>query len=797
MDPDMDRRASRRMKSPLIERRPPAIRRESPMMSNRGPISRNDPYDYPPSRPKLERETHGAYKILCVGNLNNKINDNAIRDNLHREFSRFGDVLVKVCHDDNERFAYIYFRSYEEAREAKHAKSRLILFDKVLEIEPIYDRTLPSSQSSRRRSLTPDYGGPPQLGPPTNQRTSNLRSSGPILMSHSPPPHQPNRRPPPMGSGHQSTTALMLKPHHHNPNYQRNYNPMNNHHQPDHHSNNYSNAGPQRMNHNMHPNNNNHMRNDYHNNNNHHSNPNHHNPNHHGNQSIHHPNHHMRPQQRESKKDKFPNYLHHIPPEEDEKATRTLFVGNLEPTISDQDLKRIFEKYGSVEDIDVKRPQPGQGNAYAFIKFLNLDMAHRCKVEMSGQYIGKFQCKIGYGKCTPTTRIWVGGLGSWTSLSHLEREFDRFGAIRKIDFVKGDNHAYIQYDSIDAAQAACQDMRGFPLGGPERRLRVDFADPEPYNYTADGRPADPNAPFPATGVTEEDGSTPLDSNNSTLPKNGDSSSATSFNQRFNNNNGNNSTNNNNQSESGAPYLNTNEEWPEDSDELSTGNQIGTATSPRAKRPRISDGSDVTSVAKKVRPALEDVESTVMISENVSTVPELIKCCAIVWNGGLILKSMVFPSRMFLCSGDVALIDQLMKDPVNEIPVLRITQRLRLDPVRLEDVSRRMSTAGVFGHCMLLTTAGSNSMQFNTGGEDGSQVQARPLRYLVSYLKQKEAAGVVSLNTTKDGKEVQGVLYVFPPCDYATDLLKKQAPNLVTDSSKDTKEEYLVIIVVKG
>ena len=66
----------------------------------------------------------------------------------------------------------------------------------------------------------------------------------------------------------------------------------------------------------------------------------------------------MRPQQRESKKDKFPNYLHHIPPEDDDKATRTLFVGNLEPTISDQDLKRIFEKYGSVEDIDVKRPQP-------------------------------------------------------------------------------------------------------------------------------------------------------------------------------------------------------------------------------------------------------------------------------------------------------------------------------------------------------------------------------------------------------------------------------------------------------
>lgn len=201
---------------------------------------------------------------------------------------------------------------------------------------------------------------------------------------------------------------------------------------------------------------------------------------------------------RESKKEKFPNYLHHIPPEDDDKATRTLFVGNLEVTISEPDLRRIFERYGVVEDIDVKRPPPGQGNAYAFIKFLNLDMAHRAKVEMSGQYIGKFQCKIGYGKATPTPRIWVGGLGSWTSLSQLEREFDRFGSIRKIDFVKGNTHAYLQFDSIDAATAACQEMRGHALGGPDKRLRVDFADPSPYSRDPSSDYSSPTRPVTTT-----------------------------------------------------------------------------------------------------------------------------------------------------------------------------------------------------------------------------------------------------------------------------------------------------------
>lgn len=197
----------------------------------------------------------------------------------------------------------------------------------------------------------------------------------------------------------------------------------------------------------------------------------------------------LQQQQRESKKDKFPNYLHHIPPEDDDKATRTLFVGNLEVTITEPDLRRIFERYGVLEDIDVKRPMPGQGNAYAFIKFQNLDMAHRSKVEMSGQHIGKFQCKIGYGKATPSTRIWVGGLGPWTNVAQLDKEFDRFGAIRKIDYAPGGTHAYIQYDTVDAAQAACAAMRGYPLGGSDKRLRIDYAEPGNLGESTSPKPA--------------------------------------------------------------------------------------------------------------------------------------------------------------------------------------------------------------------------------------------------------------------------------------------------------------------
>ncbi|KAI1294960.1 putative RNA-binding protein 15B [Halotydeus destructor] len=784
----------RAMKSP--DRRRP--REGSPV--GRGQPTR-DPYDdYPPPR---EQRQSMPYKILCVANLNSKVSDSSIRDALMREFSRFGEVSVKVCHDANERFAYIYFRSYEEAREARHAKARLILFDKAVEIDPIYER-LPA----RRRSITPDYGPPPPR---------NMRGPSPVRNRAPPPPPQHSmragtREPPPMYSNRDSRS---------HPEMHREVRDYNSHPP----------TGPSNSSNNS-------------NNSNNANNPN---------------------QRRESKKEKFPNYLHHVAPEEDDKATRTLFVGNLEVTITDADLRRIFERYGVVEDIDVKRPPPGQGNAYAFIKLLNLDMAHRAKVEMSGQYIGKFQCKIGYGKATPTTRIWVGGLGPWTSLSHLEREFDRFGAIRKIDFVKGDNHAYIQYDSIDAAQAACQEMRGFPLGGQDKRLRVDFADPGPYSSTNVESPshaptkAASDDPYYNTANRREraggdgpeeswprDASPPpprfhrdrasadydaYDKNHVPRPAraasdyaSGDRDSVRSGEHKRTAERG----GERGSGEFAGSYVRGGERdrgWYEDREASPNGTDRRAGAKRSGKTPEVDDVerkkgrrspySDAGAAAvvgdralspKRHRtagearrsPSFEEPdERTVVITDGVTSIPELVKCCPQAWNGGLILKNNAFAAKMLMCSGDFNLVDLMMKPSGQEVPMLRITQRLRLDPAKLEDVSRRMTTAGPQGYSMLLTTAGANSAAIAAGtGEDGGSVQQRPLKNLVTYLKQKEAAGVISLNggPGKDGKDQLGVLYAFPPCVFAADLLKRVAPKFTPDSSK---EDYLVVVVVRG
>ena len=73
-----------------------------------------------------------------------------------------------------------------------------------------------------------------------------------------------------------------------------------------------------------------------------------------------------------------------------------------------------------------------------------------------------------------------------------------------------------------------------------------------------------------------------------------------------------------------------------------------------------------------------------------------------------------------------------------------------------------------------------------------QVQSRPLRNLVSYLKQKEAAGVISLHNRET--DTSGVLYCFPPCAFSTDLLRRVAANLTDEGAKD---DHLVVVVVRG
>lgn len=47
--------------------------------------------------------------------------------------------------------------------------------------------------------------------------------------------------------------------------------------------------------------------------------------------------------------------------------------------------------------VDLKVPQSSSKRAYCFIQYENMDMAYEARRAMDGHFIGKADCKIGYG----------------------------------------------------------------------------------------------------------------------------------------------------------------------------------------------------------------------------------------------------------------------------------------------------------------------------------------------------------------------------------------------------------------
>ncbi|KAA0711704.1 Msx2-interacting protein SMART/HDAC1-associated repressor protein SPEN -like protein [Triplophysa tibetana] len=151
------------------------------------------------------------------------------------------------------------------------------------------------------------------------------------------------------------------------------------------------------------------------------------------------------------------------------KATRTLFIGNLEKTTNYQQLLDVFQRFGEIVDIDIKRvngvPQ------YAFVQYS--DIASVCKAikKMDGEYLGSNRLKchvmlqLGFGKSMPTACVWLDGLTSNITEQYLTRHFCRYGPVVKAVFDRLKGMALILYNNADFAQAAVRETKGWKIGG--------------------------------------------------------------------------------------------------------------------------------------------------------------------------------------------------------------------------------------------------------------------------------------------------------------------------------------------
>lgn len=155
------------------------------------------------------------------------------------------------------------------------------------------------------------------------------------------------------------------------------------------------------------------------------------------------------------------------------KATRTLFIGNLEKDISASELRKYFDSFGEIIDIDIKK----QGlTAYAFCQYSNIVSVVKAMRKMDGEHLGNNRIKLGFGKSMHTNCVWIDGVADGVSESYLISQFSRFGPVEGVTIDRERKLALITFEQNQNAQLAVKEMRGTSLRN--RKIQIDFASRE-------------------------------------------------------------------------------------------------------------------------------------------------------------------------------------------------------------------------------------------------------------------------------------------------------------------------------
>ncbi|XP_075238533.1 spen family transcriptional repressor split ends isoform X2 [Lycorma delicatula] len=156
------------------------------------------------------------------------------------------------------------------------------------------------------------------------------------------------------------------------------------------------------------------------------------------------------------------------------KATRTLFIGNLEKDITAPELRKHFDQFGEIIEIDIKKQ--GTSSSYAFCQYCDIGSVVRAMRTLDGEHLGNNRIKLGFGKSMHTNCVWVDGVAETVPEKYLILQFSQFGPVSQVAIDRVRGHALVFYEQIAFAQAAVKEMRGVTLRG--RKLQVDFASRE-------------------------------------------------------------------------------------------------------------------------------------------------------------------------------------------------------------------------------------------------------------------------------------------------------------------------------
>ncbi|KAJ7958128.1 Polyadenylate-binding protein [Quillaja saponaria] len=108
-------------------------------------------------------------------------------------------------------------------------------------------------------------------------------------------------------------------------------------------------------------------------------------------------------------------------PDADSKNT-TIFVGGLDPNVTDEDLRQPFSQYGEI--VSVKIPV---GKGCGFVQFANRNIAEEALQKLNGTVIGKQTVRLSWGRNPANKQFRVDYGNQWSGAYYGGQVYDGYG----------------------------------------------------------------------------------------------------------------------------------------------------------------------------------------------------------------------------------------------------------------------------------------------------------------------------------------------------------------------------------
>ncbi|KNC99989.1 uncharacterized protein SPPG_04340 [Spizellomyces punctatus DAOM BR117] len=164
-----------------------------------------------------------------------------------------------------------------------------------------------------------------------------------------------------------------------------------------------------------------------------------------------------------------PTRLHHEHAHPHQIPTRSLWIGNIDPTLSPSDLLTLFSPFGPIESLRILPDKE-----CAFVNYVRVEDAIRARDEMQGGRVGNCIVRIGFGKAEaindtqgmqPTKSLWIGNIPPTTDPAELEALFTAYGPIESARVLTHKNCGFVNFYRLEDAMEARKNMNGKEIGG--------------------------------------------------------------------------------------------------------------------------------------------------------------------------------------------------------------------------------------------------------------------------------------------------------------------------------------------